>query len=180
MAPFSAFDPQPTLSHYHECMKTTTRFASLLLASILPLSTESGCAGTRQRAHSSTTAVDPCALLTPAEVAHALREPFVRVTRIDATHCMYKGKTVLSTIIVEASADGADGLFSGGRLAQNLMGDTGEPAIRIGDASFWTALGNVLYVRKGNGYIGIDMRGAGVRTRVVGPELARVALSRMP
>ena len=40
-------------------------------------------------------------------------------------------------------------------------------------------MGNVFYARKGDAYVGIDMRAATVPVNTVGPELARRALAKM-
>ncbi len=54
-----------------------------------------------------------------------------------------------------------------------------EKAPKVGDASYATAMGNVFYARKGDAYVGIDMRAATVPVNTVGPELARRALAKM-
>jgi hypothetical protein len=122
----------------------------------------------------------PCSLLTSAEVGAALGVPVLQVSHVPPDRCEYRGKGALETIFVEASQSGADAQFKGGEIADALMGlsrSSGAP--KVGDDSYWEAMGNVLYARKGGAYVGIDMRAAAVKTRIIGPRLASLALSRM-
>ena len=134
------------------------------------------------RDDSSSTAAtthDPCAVLTKADVEAVTHKPVADVTKVDETHCAFgpKGGGV-GVITVEAAWSGAETQFQAGGIASSLMHDT-EKAPKVGDASYATAMGNVFYARKGDAYVGIDMRAATVPVNVVGPELARRALARM-
>jgi len=90
----------------------------------------------------------------------------------DDTHCMY------GPIILEADWSGADSQFAGGQAANSMMGDSGKTR-KVGDASYSTAMGNMFYARKGDAYVGIDMRAAAVDVKTAGPALAEKALARM-
>lgn len=128
---------------------------------------------------SATSSHDPCRLLTIAEVAAAVHKPAVAAESTDSTHCTYSPKGGgMNTIVVEANWSDADAKFQGGQGANAIMGDAGK-APKVGDASYSTAMGNVFYARKGSGYVGIDMRAAAVNVKLVGPQLAAKALSRM-
>ncbi|GAC1389397.1 MAG: hypothetical protein NVSMB31_05350 [Vulcanimicrobiaceae bacterium] len=128
---------------------------------------------------SENSAHNPCGLLTKAQVAAAIQKPVETLTVTDATHCLYGPKGGgMNSIIVEAAWTGADAQFQGGQGANTLMGDSGK-APKVGDASYSTAMGNLFYARKGDGYVGIDMRAAAVNVNVVGPALAREALAKM-
>ena len=128
---------------------------------------------------SSASAHDPCGLLTKADVEAVTHKPVADVTKVDDAHCAYGPKGGgMETITVEASWTGADTQFQAGALASSLMHDA-EKAPKVGDASYAIAMGNVFYARKGDAYVGIDMRAATVPVNTVGPELARRALARM-
>ncbi|HEY0382696.1 MAG TPA: hypothetical protein VGC72_10885 [Candidatus Elarobacter sp.] len=157
-----------------------------LLAGVLFLA---GC-GHRDDSSSSTTATqtrdssaaashDPCSLLTKADVEAVTHKPVADVSHVDDTHCAYGPKSGgLGVITVEAAWSGAGTQFQAGGIANSLMHDA-EGAPKVGDASYATALGNLFYARKGDAYVGIDMRAAAVPVKTVGPELARRALARM-
>ncbi len=122
---------------------------------------------------------DPCSLLTKADVEAVTHKPVADVANVDETHCAYGPKGGgLGVITVEAAWSGADTQFQAGGIASSLMHDT-EKAPKVGDASYATAMGNLFYARKGDAYVGIDMRAAAVPVNTVGPELARRALARM-
>ncbi len=122
---------------------------------------------------------DPCSLLTKADVEAVTHKPVADVTNVDETHCAYGPKGGgLGVITVEAAWSGADAQFQGGSIASSLMHDS-EKAPKVGDASYAIAMGNVFYARKGDAYVGIDMRAATVPVNTVGPELARRALAKM-
>ena len=122
---------------------------------------------------------DPCSLLTKADVEAVTHKPVAAVAKIDATHCAYGPKGGGPDVItVEAAWSGADTQFQAGGIASSLMHDS-EKAPRVGDASYATAMGNLFYARKGDAYVGIDMRAAAVPVKTVGPELARRALARI-
>jgi hypothetical protein len=135
---------------------------------------------TTQRSESSAaTSHDPCSLLTKADVEAVTHKPVADVSHVDDTHCAYGPKNGgLGIITVEAAWSGADTQFQAGSIASSLMHDA-EHAPKVGDASYATAMGNLFYARKGDAYVGIDMRAASVPVKTVGPELARRALSRM-
>lgn len=139
-----------------------------------------GCAAK----HASAASADgylPCSVLTRQEVSAALGVPVLNVYHVPPNRCEYRGKGALESIFVEASSTGADVQFEGGKIADTLMGVAqSKPVEKIGDDSYWEAMGNVLYARKGDAYVGIDMRAAAVKTSVVGPRLASLALSRIP
>ncbi|MDP9017707.1 MAG: hypothetical protein M3N19_05255 [Candidatus Eremiobacteraeota bacterium] len=163
--------------------------ASVLLLALLA----SGCA---QKTESSSTTVtqtqsnpeatqaantahDPCALLSKSQVSAAIHKPVEAANATDDTHCLYGPKGGgMNSIIVEASWTGADAQFQGGQAANSMMGDTSK-APKVGDASYATAMGNLFYARKGDAYVGIDMRAAAVNVKEVGPALARQALAKM-
>jgi len=122
---------------------------------------------------------DPCSLLTKSDVEAVTHKPVADVAKADETHCAYGPKGGgLGIITVEAAWSGADTQFQAGSIANSLMHD-GEKAPKVGDASYATAMGNLFYARKGDAYVGIDMRAAAVPVNTVGPELARRALARM-
>jgi hypothetical protein len=128
---------------------------------------------------SSASTHDPCGLLTKADLEAVTHKPVADVTKVDDTHCAYGPKGGgMETITVEAAWTGADTQFQGGALASSLMHDS-EKAPKVGDASYAIAMGNVFYARKGDAYVGIDMRASTVPVNTVGPELARRALARM-
>ncbi|MFN2528934.1 MAG: hypothetical protein ABR584_09500 [Candidatus Baltobacteraceae bacterium] len=115
---------------------------------------------------------DPCALLTTSEVSLVLKKHVGSGKATDETHCMY------GPIILEAAWSGADAQFSGGQAANSMMGDS-EKTRKVGDASYSSAMGNMFYARKGDAYVGIDMRAAAVDVKTAGPTLAEKALARM-
>ena len=130
-------------------------------------------------ASATTVAHDPCGLLTKAEVEAVTHKPVADVARVDDTHCAYGPKGGgLGVITVEAAWSGADTQFQAGSIASSLMHDA-EKTPKVGDASYAIAMGNVFYARKGDAYVGIDMRAAVVPVSVVGPELARRALAKL-
>jgi len=131
-------------------------------------------------ADASTDGYFACSLLTPSEVGAALGVPVLHEYRVPPNRCEYRGKGPLESIFVEASQTGADAQFEGEKLADTLMGvSQAKSDVKIGDDSQWEAMGTVLYARKGDAYVGIDMRAAAVKTRIVGPHLATLALSRI-
>ncbi len=134
---------------------------------------------TETRDASAATSHDPCGLLTKADVEAVTHKPVAEMAKVDDTHCSYGPKSGgIDTITVEAAWSGADTQFKAGGMANTLMHDS-EKAPKIGDASYSTAMGNVFYARKGDAYVGIDMRAATVPVNTVGPELARRALAKM-
>ena len=135
-------------------------------------------ADTAASAPGSASAHDPCALLTTADVAAVIKKPVETAQHVDDTHCMYKPKNSVGGIILEAAWSGADAQFAGGVQANSMMGDQ-EKSAKVGDASYSTAMGNVYYARKGDAYVGVDMRAAAVPVETVGPALATKALARM-
>lgn len=140
-----------------------------------------GCAAMHRSAAAATRdGYFPCSLLTPGEVSAALGVPVQHVYHVPPNRCEYRGRGPLETLFVEASQTGASTQFQGEKIADTLMGVAPEPAAaNVGDESSWEALGNVLYARKGDAYVGIDMRAAAVKTRIIGPRLASLALSRI-
>lgn len=142
-----------------------------------------GCAARHPRAAADAgvkSSYFPCSLLTRGEVSSALGVPVLEVDRVPPNRCEYRGKGALENIFVEASQTGADTQFEAGRIADTLMGQAQtKRAPKVGDDSYWEAMGNVLYARKGDAYVAIDMRAAAVKTQVVGPRLASLALSRI-
>lgn len=128
---------------------------------------------------SSSASHDPCSLLTKTDVETVTHLPVPEVEKVDDTHCSYGPKGGgTDTITVEAAWSGADTQFKAGGMANTLMHDA-EKAPKVGDASYSTAMGNVFYARKGDKYVGIDMRAATVQVNTIGPELARRALAKM-
>ena len=118
-------------------------------------------------------------MLTKDDVEAVTHKPVADVSHLDDTHCAYGPKGGgLGVITVEAAWSGADTQFQAGGIANSLMHDS-EKAPKVGDASYATAMGNLFYARKGDAYVGIDMRAAAVPVNTVGPELARRALTRM-
>lgn len=139
-----------------------------------------GCSAKRTAGAASADTYLPCSLLTQSEVSASLRVPVLRVYHVPPNRCEYRGKGPLESIFVEASQTGADTQFNGIKLADTLMGVTpAKSAPTVGDDSYWEAMGTVLYARKGDAYVGIDMRAASVKTKIVGPRLASLALSRI-
>lgn len=138
-----------------------------------------GTTTTQSRDASAVAGHDPCSLLTKADVEAVTHKPVADVARVDDTHCAYGPKRGgLGVITVEAAWNGAGTQFRAGSIAGSLMHDA-ERAPKVGDASYAAAMGNVFYARKGDAYVGIDMRAAAVPVLKVGPELARRALARM-
>lgn len=134
---------------------------------------------TQTRDVKTTAAHDPCSVLTKADVQSVTGKPVSDVSKTDDTHCAYGSpKAALGMIIVEASWSGADTQFQAGGMANAMMHDSTK-APKVGDASYSTAMGQLFYARKGDAYVGIDMRGAMVPAGTTGPALARRALARM-
>jgi hypothetical protein len=129
-----------------------------------------GCAGKTSAAGFS----GPCSVLSRQEVSAAMREP-VKAVQAGSDKCRYVADDQIDMITVEASETGAGTAFAGADLANHLMGVRAPTA---GDGSLWEP-GPVLYMRKGDAYVGIDMRLANFDTKTVGPQLAKTALARL-
>ncbi len=122
---------------------------------------------------------DPCALLTIGEVSSILHVKIVKAQRADQTHCVYSPASgAMNTLTVEASWKDADTAFAGYKAGNRMIGAGGK-APKIGDQSFYGAMGQMLYARKGDAYIAIDMRAVIADTKTVGPILAQKAVSRL-
>jgi len=142
-------------------------------------STSNSTTTTQTTDANASAAHDPCSVLTKADVEAVTHKPVADVAKVDETHCAYGPKGGgLGVITVEAAWSGADTQFQAGGAASALMHDA-EKAPKVGDASYASAMGNLFYARKGDAYVGIDMRAAVVPVHVVGPELARRALAKM-
>jgi hypothetical protein len=130
-------------------------------------------------AHAQKQAGDPCSLLTTAEVSSALHAKITKAQRSDETHCVYSPASGgINTLTLEASWKDADTAFAGSKAGNSMIGG-GSKAPKIGDDSFYGAMGQLLYARKGDAYVVIDMRGVTADTKTVGPQLARIAVSRL-
>ena len=169
-----------------EASKHMNKAALTVLAGVLLVAgcghnddSSAGTKTTQSHDSSATASHDPCSLLTKADVEAVTHKPVAEVARVDDTHCAYGPKRGgLGVITVEASWTGAGTQFQAGGIANALMHDS-EKSPKVGDASYATAMGNLFYARKGDAYVGIDMRAAAVPVNTVGPELARRALARM-
>ncbi|MDE3178875.1 MAG: hypothetical protein KGM47_04365 [Acidobacteriota bacterium] len=134
--------------------------------------------GEREQKVAARASFDPCSLLTNDEVAAAIHADAVDAHRQDGSHCVYKARGHFNMLIVEAARQGADGVFSGLKIANGLMGGSNQGP-KVGDESMFWAMGVMFSARRGNGYVTIDMRAANTQSSVAGPELAAKALTRM-
>lgn len=121
-------------------------------------------------------AADPCRLLTTSDVGSALGVKKVAATsRGDS--CSYKGAGSFEVLTIEVHRNDRAGWT--GIAAGNAMIGAAKRAPKIGDESAYGAMGQVLYVRKGDDWIGVDMRGITKKPAAVGPPLARKAIARL-
>lgn len=126
----------------------------------------------------SSVAYLPCSLLTPQEVAAALGEKIERVQALPPDRCRYFPENPVDFITVKAASSGARAEFEGSRLGARLLGiKPTEQSAGIGDESFWRL--SVIWVRKGDAYLNIDMMQAPVDQQAVGVKLARIAAGRL-
>ena len=142
------------------------------LALAVTAATFASSAATRLQA-----APDACALLKAAEVGAALGVRSVRATPRGAAECTYRGAGKPDVLTIEVHHDDAAGWT--GIAAGNMMIGAGKTAPKIGDESRYGAMGQVLYVRKGTSWIGVDMRGVMKDPATIGPGLARKAIARL-
>ncbi len=122
-------------------------------------------------------ASDPCRLLTTSEVGAALGVKSAAGTPSGDDKCSYRGAGKPDVLTVEVHRNDRPGWtgISGG----TAMIGAGKAAPHIGDQSVYGAMGQVLYVRKGSDWIGIDMRGVMKDPAKIGPALARKAITRL-
>ncbi len=121
-------------------------------------------------------APDPCRLLTTSEVGSALGVKKVSATgRGDS--CSYHGAGSFEVLTIEVHRNDRAGWT--GISAGNAMIGAAKRAPKIGDESAYGAMGQVLYVRKGDDWIGVDMRGIMKKPASIGPSLARKAIARL-
>lgn len=120
----------------------------------------------------------PCSLLSAQEVSAALGEKIQQVQPVPPNRCRYLPENPLDFITVKAESSGAQVLFQGTKLAGHMMGvKPSEQSVGIGDESFWVL--SVIWVRKGDAYLNIDMVQAPVDQQAVGLKLARIASARL-
>lgn len=120
----------------------------------------------------------PCSLLSAEEVSAALGEKVQQVQPVPPNRCRYLPENPVDFITVKAESSGAQALFQGSKLAGHMMGvKPSEQSLGIGDESFWVL--SVIWVRKGDAYLNIDMVQAPVDQQAVGLKLARIASARL-
>ena len=119
---------------------------------------------------------DACRLLTTGEVGVALGAKNV-TAKAAGDSCTYHGAGKPDVLTLEVHRN--DGPGWTGITAGNAMIGAGKRAPKIGDQSVYGAMGQVLYVRKGANWFGIDMRGVMKDPGSVGPALARKAVARL-
>jgi hypothetical protein len=120
----------------------------------------------------SSTAYFPCSLITPQEVGAALGEKIEMVQPLPPDRCRYFPENPLDFITIKAASSGARAEFEGSRLGARLLGlKPTEQSAGIGDESFWQL--SVIWVRKGDAYLNIDMKQAPVDQQAVGLKLAQ-------
>jgi hypothetical protein len=122
-------------------------------------------------------AADPCKLLTTSEVGAALGVKQVTAKANGDAQCSYHGAGKFDVLTIEVHRNDRAGWT--GISAGNAMIGAAKRAPKIGDESAYGAMGQVLYVRKRDDWIGVDMRGISKSPAAVGPSLARKAVARL-
>jgi hypothetical protein len=119
----------------------------------------------------------PCGVLTKEEVASVIGESVSNVQEVPPDRCRYFGANPADFITVKASQTGANTLFEGADLAWKMMQVKQAPSAGIGDESYWD--GYIIWARKGDAFVSIDMRFSPVNVTPAGTKLASLALSRL-
>lgn len=116
-------------------------------------------------------------VLTRDEVASGMGEGVAKVVQIPPDRCRYIGENPIDFITIRASRSGGQTEFRGATLAAGLMHLPRAQSAGVGDESYWTQ--RVLWVRKGDAFLAIDMGTAPVDQQAAGVKLARIAVSRL-
>lgn len=144
-----------------------------LLAILTAALTAVGCASHR----AGDTGNPGCDVLTRDEAAAGMGEPVSRIVAIAPDRCRYFGANPADFITIRTSPTGGHTQFEGSALGAGMLHLPRPASAGIGDESYWAQ--RVLWVRKGDAFLAIDMGTAATDQRAAGEKLARIAVSRL-
>lgn len=123
---------------------------------------------------------NPCALLTKAEVAAALKQPVTeaKLERSPRPNCRYNVGPSISEVVVAVFNDPtAKGGFAVGKTAPDV---NPQLVSGIGDDAYWSASLKTLKVLKGDSYFTVQFLGFGSASLKEIKALARQVANRLP